>query len=233
MEAGMRKDGCRIFEKAGRRVTVYMGAEADSPVIYLNTFADEGAVVYQALRERGCPDFTLAAISGLDWEHDMAPWDIPPITAGEAPFTGGADAYLRLLTEEIMPEAEKAVRGQAVWRGLAGYSLGGLFAVYSMYRTDAFSRIAGISSSLWFPGFQEFVFSHEIPKLPEHLYFSLGDRECRTRNPYLRTVQERTERIEAFYRHKGIDTAYEMNPGNHFRDAAGRTASGITWILSR
>ena len=52
------------------------------------------------------------------------------------PYTGGADDYLQLLTKEIIPTAEKEVGGVPRWRGIAGHSLAGLFALYSIYRTD-------------------------------------------------------------------------------------------------
>lgn len=90
-----------------------------------------------------------------------------------------------------------------------------------------------MSGSLWFPGFKEYVFSHEMKSRPEYLYFSLGNRECKTRNPYLRTVQEHTEAIKTYYMEKGIDIVLHLNPGNHFKNAIQRTAAGITWILGR
>ncbi len=90
-----------------------------------------------------------------------------------------------------------------------------------------------MSGSLWFPGFKEYVFSHEMKRQSEHLYLSLGDRECKTRNPYLRMVQEQTEAIYTFYTEQGIDTAFQFNPGNHYKDAIQRTATGIAWILER
>lgn len=116
----------------------------------------------------------------------MSPWTIPPISKEDTSCTGGADEYLQLLIDEIMPEAESYVHGSIAWRGLAGYSLAGLFAVYAMYHTGLFSRIASMSGSLWFPGFKEYVSLHEIKGKPEHLYLSLGDKECRTGNPYLK-----------------------------------------------
>lgn len=216
-----------------RVVTVYPSATANRPVVYLNTFAEEGGQVYQKLRDGGCPDFTLVAISKLKWYHDMAPWDIPPISKGDIPCTGGADEYLQLLINAIEPKAEKLVHGSASWRGLAGYSLAGLFALYSIYQTDLFSRVASISGSLWFPGFKEYVFSHEMKRRPEHLYLSLGDREYKTRNPYLKIVQEQTEAIHTFYTEQRIDTEFRFNPGNHYQDAIQRTAMGIAWILER
>lgn len=215
-----------------KKVTIYPCTGQDRPMVYLNAFAEEeGERVYQALHKKACPDFTLVVISGLDWNRDMSPWAAQPVFKEEAPFTGGAEAYLRLLTEEIVPEAEKKAAGGIAWRGLAGYSLAGLFAVYAMYHTDFFSRIASASGSLWFPDFKEFVFSHEMAVKPDCLYMSLGDKECRTRNPYMKTVRENTEAMEAFYREKGIKTTLQINPGNHFQDTAERMAAGILWLL--
>lgn len=220
---------CR-FQQSGKEIEVYPSAAPNCPIIYLNTYQKDGGKVRQALSH--APDHTLVVIGGLAWDHDMAPWDIPPISKNDTPCTGGADDYLELLTHEIMPRAEELVEGTVLWRGLAGYSLAGLFALYTMYRTDLFSRIASMSGSLWFPDFQEYAVSHEMKRIPDRLYLSLGDRECRTRNPYLKTVQEHTEAIHAFYRQKGIETVYKLNPGNHFQNGTQRTAAGIEWILA-
>ncbi len=78
-----------------------------------------------------------------------------------------------------MPEAEKELPGPPAWRGIAGYSLAGLFALYAICQTDVFSRVGCMSGSLWFPGFKEYVFSHEPKRWADCIYFSLGDREAR------------------------------------------------------
>lgn len=223
------------FTSAGKIVTVYPcdTDAASAPVVYLNTFAEEGGEVYKFLCESGCSGFCLVTVSNLDWNDDMSPWEIPPIAKNDTSCTGGADKYLELLSEEIMPAAEKHINTEISRRCLAGYSLAGLFAVYSMYRTDLFADIASMSGSLWFPHFKEYIFSHETMVTPKHIYFSLGDRESKTNNPYLRTVQTDTEETERFYREKGIDTIFQLNRGNHYKDAAERTASGIAWILKR
>ena len=217
-----------------KKVTIYPSAASATPVIYLNTFAEEeGDCVHRTLCDMSCPDFTLVVISGLEWNHDMVLWDIPPVSKNDAPYTKGADEYLQLMIEQIIPNTEKYMQGSIAWRGLAGYSLAGLFAVYSMYQTTLFSRIASKSGSLWFPDFKEYVFSNEPMHKPDHLFLSGGDRECKTKNPYLKTVQSHTEAIEAFYRGQGIDTILCMNAGGHFKDTAKRTASGIRWLLSK
>jgi predicted alpha/beta superfamily hydrolase len=135
--------------------------------------------------------------------------------------------------EEIMPEAEKELPGPPAWRGIAGYSLAGLFALYAICQTDVFSRVGCMSGSLWFPGFKEYVFSHEPKRWADCIYFSLGDREAKTRNPVLKTVQENTEAIHAHFLAQGIDTVFQLNPGNHFVQGIERTVAGIRWLLGR
>lgn len=234
-KTGMKKEVCHkiLFHASDREIAVYPSRGSHRPIIYLNTFEGEGERVYQTLLDMECPDFTLVAISGLDWYHDMTPWAMPPVTEGAPPCTGGAGEYLRLLTQEIVPTVETALQDTPCWRGLAGYSLAGLFAIYAAYQTPAFSRLASMSGSLWFPDFREFVSNHEMAGDITHVYLSLGDRESRTGNPYMRTVQERTEEIAALYTQKGIDTIFQLNPGNHFKNVFRRTAAGIAWILNR
>lgn len=214
-------------------VAIFSSLEPNAPIIYLNTFSDEGQKVYEATQTAGGPPFTLVAISDLDWNHDMAPWDSPPTFKNADPCTGGADDYLRLLAEEIIPVAEKELGGVPRWRGIVGYSLAGLFALYAIYQTDLFSRVGSMSGSLWLPGMKEYIFSHEPKHQPDCIYFSLGDKESKTKNPILRTVQENTEEICAYYQRKGIDTVFQLNPGNHFVQSVERTAAGIIWMLSR
>ena len=94
-----------------KTVCVFPGAEPTAPIIYLNTFSDEGQKIYEAALAAGCPAFTLVAISDLDWNRDMSPWDSPPVFKGAGPCTGGADDYLRFLSGEIVPKAEKELAG--------------------------------------------------------------------------------------------------------------------------
>ena len=223
----------RTFEIGGKTVFVFHSNRPGSPVIYLNTYSDEGQQVFEAAQAASRSPFTLVSISDLDWNHDMAPWNSPAAFKKGEPFTGGADDYLRLLVEEIIPRAEKELPGPPAWRGIAGYSLAGLFALYAIYQTDVFSRVGYMSGSLWFPGFKEYVFSHEPKRWPDCIYFSLGDKEAKTRNPVLKTVQENTEEIQTFYQNKGIDTVFQLNPGNHFVQGIERTIAGIQWLLSK
>ena len=118
-------------------------------------------------------------------------------------------------------------------RGLAGYSLAGLFALYALYQTDVFARAASMSGSFWFEGIMEYVCSHEMKRKPDCLYFSLGDKESSTDNPILNVVQQNTQEIETLCHGKGIETTFVLNSGSHYQACNKRTAAGIHWILNR
>ena len=219
------------FQAGGKEISLYLSDKRDCPLIVLNTFEGGGAPVLEEARKLGGSDFSLLSVGGLDWNRDMSPWECVPVMAQDEGYAGGADSYLSLLLEEILPEGLKRLPESPSWTGIAGYSLAGLFALYALYRTDTFARAASMSGSLWFPGFGDFVRSHDMKRAPEKLYLSLGDKEAKTRNPYLKTVQENTEAAVQLYRDRGLDVIWELNPGNHFRDAELRSAKGILGIL--
>lgn len=219
------------FNAAGKEAALYHAAEAGSPLIILNNYAGDGRTVMEAAGKPDGKDFNLLCIGGLNWNHDMTPWYCPPLSPKDTPCTGGADDYLKLLLETILPEGLKRLSGSPSHISIAGYSLAGLFALYALYRTDVFDRAASMSGSLWFPDFRDYVLSHDMKKRPERIYLSLGDKEAKTGNQYLKTVRENTEMIAEHYKAGGLDVIWELNPGNHFRDAALRSARGILAIV--
>ncbi len=219
------------FSVNGRMVTVFKADNPCSPAVYLNSYDDEEGEKVQHELKNSSVDVNLIVISSLDWNSDMSPYSAPSVFRHAPDFSGGAAKYLGLLTENIIPAAEE-ITGPVKWRGIAGYSLAGLFALYSLFMTDAFSRCASVSGSLWYPGFSSFAAQHEMMVRPQCIYFSLGDRECRTRNPVLSTVQGETENIVSLIQGKGIPAVFRLNEGGHHDNPSLRTAEGIRWITS-
>lgn len=215
----------------GRKAALYMADSKDSPLVVLNNYSEDGGPVMKILKEMACPDFNLLCVGNLNWNHDMTPWPCPPLSPKDTPCSGGADDYLQLLIAEIIPRAKELVRGVPSYIGLAGYSLAGLFALYACYNCDVFDCAASISGSLWFPDFKDYAFNHSMKKIPDRIYLSLGDAEAKTKNPTLKTVQNNTEEIFEHYKRLGLDVTWELNPGNHFKNAALRSAKGIMAIL--
>lgn len=77
------------FTIGSKTVSIFPSIEPEAPIIYLNTFSDEGQKVYGAAQPDGCPPFTLVSISDLDWNHDMAPWDSPAALKRGSPSPAG------------------------------------------------------------------------------------------------------------------------------------------------
>ena len=222
------------LEIESKTISIFDSENTGSPLVILNTYGNEGSTVWDECQNLNCQPFSLAAISNLNWNSDMSPWNNPPIYKNDDAFEGKADDYLSLLTEKIIPAAINSISGtKPAYIALAGYSLAGLLALYAAHKTDCFARIASASGSLWFPGFTEYVESNDFIRNPEYIYLSLGDTEAKARNQVLSTVQDNTEKLYSYWSEKGIAVKYELNKGNHFTDAAGRMARGIKWILEQ
>lgn len=205
------------------------------PVVILNTYGNEGEEVYKKCIELRAKDFILISISNLDWDNDMSPWFAPKLNKNDSDCLGKADAYIKLLTDKIIPQAEEYIKNDLKitieYFAIAGYSLAGLFAVYCVYKVNFFTKIASASGSFWFPKFLDFVRKNDFVSNIKKIYFSLGNKESKVKNQVLSTVETNTVELEKIYENKGIETIYEVNEGNHFKDGVLRMAKGIKWIL--
>ena len=219
-------DGTEIAA-GGRRVLLLPLGRAPRPVVWVHMPAEAARETAKRLTGK---NLVLAAVTDADWERDLSPWPAPRAFKGGREFSGGADDYLAALTEKIVPEAETALAEPPLWRGIAGYSLAGLFAAYAAWKTALFSRFASVSGSLWYDGFLEYLGAGAPVLVPERAYFSLGDLEKNTRNQRLARVEDCTAQAAARFAALGSETNFEHNAGGHFVDAEMRAARGIEWL---
>ena len=191
------------------------------PVIILNTFNGEGKSVWEKCNELGANEFILVSIAKMSWNNDLTPWECPPLYKGDSKCLGYADSYLKEIEKDIIPKIEEYITKELCktisYYGIAGYSLGGLFALYSGFKTDRFKRIASASGSLWYPNFTDYVKSHKLSNNIDKIYFSLGNKEAKSKIEILSTVEDKTKEIYE-YVSKSINSIYEENEGNHFKD---------------
>lgn len=162
----------------------------------------------------------------------MSPWKIPPVSLFRSGCSGGADKHLDFIVSSAVPAVNRLPFSSSR-SVIAGYSLAGLFAVYSLCRTDTFSEAVCASGSLWYPGFTEYVRNRGFCRRPDYVYFSLGDREAHTKNQYMKNVRICTREIFEYCSALGISTEYVTEKGNHFNDADGRLARGIACAVMR
>jgi len=215
----------RSFSLHSCTITV-SGDNSAAPALYTVSEAAEGRALFDALPG---PRPTLICIDGVDWDRDLSPWTAKKVFRGGTDFSGGAEAFLRFLLNEIIPAAEADL--SPAWRGIFGYSLAGLFSLWAMTRTDLFSRCASVSGSLWFDGFADYLAAHPLLGTPEKVYLSLGDREEQTKNPRMQRVRVATEATRAILERQGIPCTFELNPGGHFQDVPERQRRGVIALL--
>lgn len=204
------------------------------PTIYVNGEIPLERMLTELVKTGARTDFLLLSIKPESWNDDFTPWQAPAFRAGEEAPQGRADAYLSCLTEIIKPymDAHYRTKPEAEHTSLFGYSLGGLTAVYAIYKTDVFGVIASLSGSLWFDGFCEFMERETPVRKKLRVYLSLGKKESRSKNPRMGRVAECTQRVSDILAQQ-LDNKeciyFEWNEGGHFHDIEGRFVKAIVW----
>lgn len=218
----------------GRNVFFSFCGEENAPAVYTTVFGGEAEEILSECEKISVRPFNLAAViarGDSDWDADLSPWPCEKIFSKNDGFLGKAAGYAEWICEKLVPAAEK-IFGKPAFRVAAGYSMAGLFSLYAPTVADIFSRIVSASGSVWYPGFVSYIKENSFKSEITRIYLSLGDREKFTKNKYLKDVESCTEQLYEIFKSRGIETFFEMNPGNHFQDSGKRLSKGIKHALS-
>jgi len=169
---------------------------------------------------------SLLVLQSDDWDRDLSPW--PAQGPFKNSFPGHADDFIRTMEKQI----NEAEAGLSINRRIAiGYSLSALFFLYAASVTSLLDKVACVSGSLWYPGFEEYIETHGLSQRTSAVYLSLGDRESRSRNPLLSTVLEKTQSMAEILKRKGCKVTFEMTEGGHFDNQEGRVSRALESVL--
>lgn len=241
---------CNLYLPAG-----YNNSQKRYPIIYVNGEIPIEEVINEVRKTDVDIEFLLLSVQPHDWNDDFTPWSAPAFRKGEDAPTGMADNYIYCLTEEIKPfmDANYRTKPEPEHTVLLGYSLGGLAALYSCYKTDVFGVIGSLSGSLWYDNLCEYMEQHKLLREDLKVYLSLGKKESLSRNPRLGKVAECTERArEILIRQLSANAddvkgdprniiineqsdknagnvCFEWNDGGHFHEIPKRFAKAIAW----
>ena len=236
---------------SGLSVHTQMSSVAGAPIVYLlGDVADNSPVQV--------PEGVSLVNVGVDlWEENFSPWCAPRVFAKGPNFGDGAQKTLDTLINQVIPWAESELTESPAYRVLVGYSLAGLFSLWTGVsqqvargcqpddtpsqpgapHVDApvatFQRIGAVSGSFWFPGLLDYVDQQLNGGAvgPTHAYLSLGDREARTPNPQIMHVRENAELLASRLESAGITSMFELNRGNHFQNVEGRMQKALDWLV--
>ena len=172
--------------------------------------------------------FVLAAFQVFDWNLDLMPWHDDAIS--RKPEVGTkTEETLGYVTESLLPALEADYGKLPVILG--GYSLGGLFALWSAMQTERFAAIAAASPSLWIKDWLDYAKAH--PVQAGKVYLSLGDQEEHVKNRAIARVGDSVRgEYELLKTQLGRENCTLVwNPGGHFQDGDKRLAAAFSWCI--
>ena len=225
--------GLVLSENGGIRAAALLPDVPSDTAVWLHEDFETAVRIRRILRENLPPERVpiLVSMEGADWDRDLSPWSAEGVFRGQS-FTGGAEDYLRRLTEEAVPALEEKLPRPVRSRLLAGYSLAGLFSLWAGYRCGLFDGIASVSGSLWYDGFLDFMRENALSPSVKRICLSLGDREKNAKNPRMAKVEDATrEAAELLRERTGLPVPFELNPGGHFRDVPERIAKAVLYLV--
>ena len=178
-------------------------------------------------------NFSLVAFKIKDWNSELTPWEMP-LLRGKGNFGDGAAGTLEFIKNDLIPALLEYINieNKEIKYILGGYSLAGLFSLWSVYQTDIFEGIAAVSPSVWYKGWIEYVGAGK--PLSEKIYLSLGDTEEKTKHQILSKIGDNIRKqYEILEKSENVKTVLEWNEGNHFQNPDIRTAKGFLWVMNK
>ena len=165
-------------------------------------------------------DFQFIAVKVNNWNQDLSPWNAAAVF-GKEEFGNGAKGTLEVLMK-LCTDTNKSYY-------IGGYSMAGLFALWTASQTNRFAGIAAASPSIWFPGFLKYLKRQKIQI--NCIYLSLGDKEEKTRNSVMAQVGDCIRQAYAWLNEEGIRWTLAWNSGGHFKEPDLRTARAFAWVM--
>ena len=161
---------------------------------------------------------------------DYTPWHAEAIRPGAENFGGHADEYHNELFNSVLPELQSRYSIDTNKIIYGGYSLGGLAAVYSLYRTNIPSAVFSICGSFWYPEFVNFCKENPVINQNASVYLCNGKTEGSHHHNILDTAPKCAEEIHALI-HKqlnGITSVFDEF--GHHENLANRYKALSDWL---
>ena len=160
---------------------------------------------------------SIVVINDVNWNDDLTPWPAEGVFKKAKPFGGQAASFLDKLTRDIIPEAEKHLGVKKPERTILGVSLSGLFAIWSTYKTDAFTNVISISGSLWYDGFVDWVKKNTPSPSIRKVCMLLGEKEKFAKEKRMATVEDCTHTVADILKEKtSASIVFDLVEGTHF-----------------
>lgn len=228
----MKKDEMMI---CGKKCILYLNEDTEYILIQPVDENDISVLDNEVkhIEENTDRNFSLVAFKIEDWNSELTPWEMP-LLRGKGNFGDGATRTLEFIKNDLIPALSECINtgNNGIKYILGGYSLAGLFSLWSGYQTDIFEGIAAVSPSVWYKKWIEYVETEKT--LSEKIYLSLGDTEEKTKHQILSKIGDNIRKQHEILENSGnVKTVLEWNEGNHFKNPDIRTAKGFLWVMNK
>jgi uncharacterized protein len=209
-------------------ILYYTDAQWDAPLL--------NSIYLDLVFDRAVPEFVMVGItySGKKSNYTaLRTRDLTP-TKDENFMrdSGGGEAFLNFIKESIIPQVEGKYRIDTNQRAIAGWSFGGLFALYAMYsEPELFKRCIAVSPSIHWDN--EYISQldnklfHSNRIFSARLFISYGQNEAPA---FVASVSKFQNKIKNRKDSKLQLMNYNVENMAHAGAKASSYAQGLVWV---
>jgi uncharacterized protein len=208
-------------------ILYYTDAQWDAPLL--------SSIYLDLVFDKAVPEFVMVGItySGVNPNYTaLRTKDLTPTK--DKSFvrdSGDGEEFLKFIKEDIIPKVESEYRIDKSQRTIAGWSFGGLFALYAMYsEPELFKRCIAVSPAI--PWDNEYIsqlddkFFKANKKFSARLFISYGQNESA---PFVASVSEFQNKIKNRKDSNLQLMIYSAENMAHAGTKASAYAQGLVW----
>lgn len=220
-------------EICGVKLYVYRSNVQNATTIYFLD-GDQFEAPFNHWISKHQPALNFVLIASNNRTADYTPWPLQASETMPIDFGGKAEEHLSFITTHVIPfcESEYGLASSAEKRVMGGYSLGGLFSLYAAVNTDFFGTVLSCSSSLWYPGFLDYLKEHSFKAAHPKMYMSVGDQEGTTAKNLTADQTLNTLALKDWIESKfqAGDFQFTLEEGNHGNNISRRVERAVEWL---
>ena len=160
--------------------------------------------------------------------------DYTPVAHGDEPGSGGADAFLKFLTETLWAELARRYPIDPVRRGISGHSIGSLLVLHALFQARPFfTHFLASAPSIWWADrailTQAAALRVKQTSLQARLFLSVGDKDSDSMAGDL-TLLETQLAAQPF---EDLEIISRRFPGrNHYNVVADAYVAGLSALFA-
>ncbi len=172
----------------------------------------------------------IIALEGANRNADYTPWYVEPENPKYPEFEGKADEYLDFIVNILKPYVElnyTNIKSNTI----LGYSLGGLFSLYAVTKTNCFDKVVSMSGSFWYKNWIEYLKKSDIDRKIS-IYLNCGKKEGSFKDGLAKGNYGFTYLTYEILLEKNLkEVVLELDNKNHLNYVAERFIKAFKWIM--